>query len=238
MTLFLERFLLPVCAAVVVALALVNPLKFDLPQRLSLGTAICLIAYFVGHTIKRGTALPPPPDANLAVLQSSVSEGQRKIEALEKQMLDQKNRAEHEARDKDLEIQRLKSETARQASLLVEKEDRHNLEQTRAKLQEALSELVVEGNRLRQQWGQRLGSPDNDPQRQSAAMVAQWHSKVRGFLSSVPRSRAYQARFDIPVPQLGVPEGMLVEVSGWWGQLSSDLARLNEFIADADLGKP
>lgn len=69
--------------------------------------------------------------------------------------------------------------------------------------------------------------------------VARWHGVVRSYLGTLPRGRAYQARLDILGTRQGTyPSGITLAVAGWWTQLQSDLARLNEFIADPNLGKP
>jgi hypothetical protein len=48
---FIERFLLPVFAAVLILLAFSNPMNFDWTQRITLGVALLLIAYFLAHTL-------------------------------------------------------------------------------------------------------------------------------------------------------------------------------------------
>lgn len=50
---FLERFLLTVCAAAFFGLIVVNSMNLDGPQRISLGIAIIAAAYFVGHTVHK-----------------------------------------------------------------------------------------------------------------------------------------------------------------------------------------
>lgn len=47
---FLERFVLAVCAAGIIAL-IINPMKFDNTQRATLSLAIVFFAYFVAHTV-------------------------------------------------------------------------------------------------------------------------------------------------------------------------------------------
>jgi hypothetical protein len=51
--LWLERFIIPICAAIVVGAVILNPLKFDWQQRLSLFFAIAAFAYFLAHTIHK-----------------------------------------------------------------------------------------------------------------------------------------------------------------------------------------
>jgi hypothetical protein len=57
---FLERFVLPVLAAVVITVIVLNPFKFDWQQRVSLLLGVLLLAYFVGHTIHRGRSQSGP----------------------------------------------------------------------------------------------------------------------------------------------------------------------------------
>jgi hypothetical protein len=60
---FLERFILPVFAAVVVLLALTNPMKFDTTQRITGVLALLFAAYFVAHTAhKHGKSAPNVSD--------------------------------------------------------------------------------------------------------------------------------------------------------------------------------
>lgn len=54
---FLERFVLAICAAGIIAL-IINPMKFDGTQRITLVIAIAFFAYFVAHTIYV-TSKPP-----------------------------------------------------------------------------------------------------------------------------------------------------------------------------------
>lgn len=51
MPVFVEKIVLPVLAAVVMGLILLNPLKFDWPQRISLFIAVVAVAYFLSHTL-------------------------------------------------------------------------------------------------------------------------------------------------------------------------------------------
>jgi hypothetical protein len=50
---FLERFVLPILATLVVGIILLNPFKFDRQQQISLFLAVVFIAYFIGYTIHR-----------------------------------------------------------------------------------------------------------------------------------------------------------------------------------------
>lgn len=63
MPIFIERFVLPLFVATVVALAWTNPMGFDVQQRISGALTLIFAAYFLAHTIYKGPvpAAPPPP---------------------------------------------------------------------------------------------------------------------------------------------------------------------------------
>jgi hypothetical protein len=48
---FLERFILPVCAAAVILIAVTNPMRFDPIQRITGAGALILAAFFVSHSL-------------------------------------------------------------------------------------------------------------------------------------------------------------------------------------------
>jgi hypothetical protein len=60
---FFERFVLPVLAATVITVIVLNSLKLDLKQRISLCVAVLALAYFVGHSLGRNTPAPAQPAA-------------------------------------------------------------------------------------------------------------------------------------------------------------------------------
>jgi hypothetical protein len=70
--LWLERYVLPICATVVFGLTILNPLKLDWQQRISLAIAISAIAYFVGHTLRKPVTVPTPPDPRISFLEQQV----------------------------------------------------------------------------------------------------------------------------------------------------------------------
>ncbi len=60
MPVFIERFLLVVCAAAFFGLVINNTMTLDLHQRIGLGVALVGMAYFLGHTVsKKHTPTPP-----------------------------------------------------------------------------------------------------------------------------------------------------------------------------------
>jgi hypothetical protein len=48
---FLERFILPALAAALIGVIVLNPLKLDIQQQISLAVVVVGLAYFVGHTV-------------------------------------------------------------------------------------------------------------------------------------------------------------------------------------------
>ena len=58
---FVERFVLPVFVALVIILAVTNPMGFDFQQRVSGALGLICFAYFLGHTIHKQKSLQPPP---------------------------------------------------------------------------------------------------------------------------------------------------------------------------------
>jgi len=81
-TVWLERFVLGgVCVAVFVSLAVINVWKFDWTQRITLGGAILLFSYFVGHTVERQRYSASPPSS--LTTPAPPSTGQHKSDAPE-----------------------------------------------------------------------------------------------------------------------------------------------------------
>lgn len=48
---FIERFVLPILATAMIAVIILNPLKLDLQQQISLAIAVIAFAYFVAHSV-------------------------------------------------------------------------------------------------------------------------------------------------------------------------------------------
>jgi hypothetical protein len=94
MRLWLERFIIPICAAIVISLSILNPLKMDWRQRVSLGLAVTFFAYFVGHTLLRTDAAADPNQELKATLQGQ----QHEIDSLKQQLI--ADRAEEEEKRK------------------------------------------------------------------------------------------------------------------------------------------
>jgi hypothetical protein len=58
---FLERFILPAFAAIVIIVALTNPMGLDRTQRITGAAAIILAAYFVSHTLHKDKEIAASP---------------------------------------------------------------------------------------------------------------------------------------------------------------------------------
>ncbi|MGD1091482.1 MAG: hypothetical protein ABSB35_05740 [Bryobacteraceae bacterium] len=59
MSLFIERYLLPITAALTVLLITTNPMKFDWTQRITGGLALVLASYFFAHTVQLKNRVAP-----------------------------------------------------------------------------------------------------------------------------------------------------------------------------------
>lgn len=66
MPIFLERFVLPVLAAGVIAVIVLNPFKFDVHQRVGLLLLVIGLAYFVGRTIQLQNRAETPAQSHAA----------------------------------------------------------------------------------------------------------------------------------------------------------------------------
>ena len=53
MPIFLEKVILPLFVAIVVVVAITNPMKLDVVQRVTGAVAILMTAYFVAHTLHK-----------------------------------------------------------------------------------------------------------------------------------------------------------------------------------------
>jgi hypothetical protein len=111
--------------------------------------------------------------------------------------------------------------------------------QEQGEIRSRLSELATEGVRLRNEWRQAISGGQTElQQRPYVEGVQKWHLRVMAYLKTIPRGEAYLARFEAGVRGLNsYPSGIYQSGLGAWDQLMSDLTKLNEFIADSDLGK-
>lgn len=98
--LWVERYIIPILAAVVVGLVILNPLKLDWPQRISLLVALSAFAYFLAHTIHKpkasSTTMVTAPDPRIGTLEREVSD----LRAQQQKLLEQQSAAEEEKKRK------------------------------------------------------------------------------------------------------------------------------------------
>lgn len=99
MRLWLERFIIPICAAIVISLSILNPLKMDWRQRVSLAVAVSFFAYFVAHTLHRTAAASDPNEE----MKASLRVQQQELDSL-KQQLAANHAQEEEKRKRRREI--------------------------------------------------------------------------------------------------------------------------------------
>jgi hypothetical protein len=87
--LWLERYVLSICAATAFGLVFLNPLKLDWPQRISLLVTISAFAYFVAHTIhKPKTSGATGSDQKIGFLERQVEDTQTQLKQLATQRAD------------------------------------------------------------------------------------------------------------------------------------------------------
>lgn len=203
MFLWLERYILPICATVVFGALILNPFKLDWQQRVAAMICISAFAYFVAHTIHKPKLSIAGTDPRVEILEGQVN---------------------------DLRSQ--------QQKLLEQREESEKTEGKRREISNHLGQFITEGVQLRNNWQAHLGQAEQ-VQRQDANAVQLWHKKIESYLKTIPRGDVYVARFQGSVRTSGsYPMGINVNLGGLWDSLMSDIAKLNEFIMDADLGKP
>jgi hypothetical protein len=86
--LWLERYVLPICATIVFGVVILNPFKLDWTQRLSLLIAISAFAYFVAHTAHKPKTsnVVGGPDQRISFLERQIVD----IQAEQKQLASQR----------------------------------------------------------------------------------------------------------------------------------------------------
>jgi len=92
--LWLERYILPICAAIAFGAVILNPFKLDWQQRLSLLAAISAFAYFLAHTMhKQKASVVAESDPRIGILE-------RQIESLQAQQIQLSGQQADEAKEK------------------------------------------------------------------------------------------------------------------------------------------
>jgi hypothetical protein len=112
------------------------------------------------------------------------------------------------------------------------------LNSKRSAIQRRIAEFINSGITLRDEWVKVIpGTPEL--QHAKALAIGGWHKAVEDYLKSIPRGDIYLARFRNQVrPSSSYPVGISFDYAGSWDVLMSDLARLNEFLQDPELGEP
>jgi hypothetical protein len=109
---------------------------------------------------------------------------------------------------------------------------------TRRDIQGKLAGFSNDGELIQKEFYKHAGQ-GGDAQKPASLAVSRWHEKIEAYLKTIPAGNIYLARFNNEVPGNGVyPVGINLDVMSAWDQLQSDLARLNEFMKDTDLGNP
>ncbi len=96
MQLWLERYILPICAAIVFGITILNPLKLDWQQRASLIITVSALAYFIAHTLHRPKlAAAGDSDQRISLLTrqiDSLQSQQKRFEEGQKRTAEEKQR--------------------------------------------------------------------------------------------------------------------------------------------------
>lgn len=111
MSLWFERFIFPICVAIVAGVLITNPFKLDWNQRIAAAVCITALAYFIGHTVQKPKAptadaiagAAPVPDPRIGVLQDQVND----LKQQQKKLLDQQAASEKEKKRKQQMRQQL-----------------------------------------------------------------------------------------------------------------------------------
>jgi hypothetical protein len=156
-----------------------------------------------------------------------------------KQERDAALKKNQELTDQVKEKQQQIDQNASSKRVYVPNAERDNQEEKQKReVQHRLSEYINSGLFLQGEWNKRLGGTE-DVQRQSALDIQNWNKAVENYLKTIPRGEIYVVRFRNPARSGGTyPVGINVNLAGTYDLLLSDLARLNEFITDPNLGKP
>jgi dsDNA-binding SOS-regulon protein len=126
---WLERYVLPICVTLVVGLVILNPLKMDWQQRVSLFLAISAFAYFIGHSLHRTASQIPIDDAS-------------KINALEQRIATVSKQSNDVLQSRQEEVDALKKQLTNYETQLQEKKKREEI-------REHLAVFLNEGETLR-----------------------------------------------------------------------------------------
>jgi hypothetical protein len=86
--LWLERYILPICATIVFGVIILNPFKFDWQQRLALFISVSAFAYFLAHTIhKSKTVVAAESEQRISFLENQIKNLQsQQVQVAEQQV--------------------------------------------------------------------------------------------------------------------------------------------------------
>jgi hypothetical protein len=112
-------------------------------------------------------------------------------------------------------------------------------EKARRPIQDKLSRYIDSGNSLRNKFIPGVHYPEKE-QHEWALFIQSWHKDIATYLKTIPRGNIYLARFHNQLrSNAAYPGGgMTPEWYDHWDLLSSDMARLEEFLQDHDIGAP
>jgi hypothetical protein len=171
--LWLERYILPVCAAVVFGLTILNPLKLDWQQRVSLAIAISAIAYFVGHTLRKPASTPTQADQRITFLEQQVHSLQSQQEQVTTQEAARvKERARRQEVKKQLAVL-LQERQKIQSDLLF---NNSTALRTKVEWQQRMADYLTKN--LDESYAVRFGNPSHQisayPENINRGMMVPW----------------------------------------------------------------
>ena len=111
--------------------------------------------------------------------------------------------------------------------------------QLKREIQSKLSLFMTKGEAIRDAWKAAMGKP-GESQLPHANKARQWHTALEDYLRKIPRGDIYVARLN-SAPRAGFggyPMGHDPKVNDTWDLLISDLAVLEQFMKDPELGEP
>jgi flagellar biosynthesis chaperone FliJ len=165
------------------------------------------------HEPKPGIVAVSGPDPRVEVLENSVRDYKDRVQSLENQL----NSATSALTDERAARQRVEA--------VVEKQNTRKEE-----IQYRLTQFMTEGNRIRSEWGTRMGKGE-ELQQDSARQVLTWRGHVGAYLREALGEVA-AVRFESAPPSQGVVVGLNMKVGGIWQGLQGSLQKLDEIIRD------
>jgi hypothetical protein len=105
-------------------------------------------------------------------------------------------------------------------------------------IQSVLSDYITKGSKIRDDWKKAMVQHEN--QEPHASKAQKWHTELESYLRTTPRGRDYIVRLNAAMKtgSGGWPMGIDYKVSEDFDRLASDLAMLENFMTDPQLGEP